>query len=404
MTNTNSLLRVFFTFLVAYVFTGCAALRETLASSTEVPTLERQMIRVSVGMTIVRQNELMANKMPISADATWPKLIADGISSEQKKHLTKIINMDPYYATVYFTDIIQRDRLGFDASVKNQKDGVKIAALLLQQKISPLTYEAANKLDAMYGKDPKNWPNILNEDSSLDDFLEFKNGKLKDIESVNGDVYYSLGEAIIALLPISLQKDLDLARIEFKQSVEDVAELESQKGLIEQQKSSNKSYDTQHLSILKVELKNAQQISDEKEQIYFTLLDSAAKALESELDIDDENYVKLAYNINIVSKEIARGSRQAYLSFALALRKIQANNMFANFGNELESLAFAKLYVPRELQKKYNERVLRVGKNALYFLPNLFMGTYYAHKQSSLASKYEDISEIIIDAYETKYK
>ncbi len=383
--------------VLPYLFTGCASLREALASSTEVPTLERQMLRVSVGMTIVRQNDLMANHMPISADAQWPSLIAKGISRERKVQLSKIINQDPYYATVRFTDMIQRDRLGFDASVKNKKDGVKIAALVLQQKISPLAYEAAHKLEAMYGADSKNWPKIFDADNSLDDFLSFKSGTLKTIESTSGDVYYSLGEAIISLLPISLQKDLLLAREELQESMEVVADLESQKGQLE---AKNKS--SERLKILKVELDSAKDLNDAKEKIYFTLLDSAATALASDLNIDDENYVKLAHNIYIVSQEIARGSRQAYVSFGLALRKMQTNNMLSNFDRELESLVFAKLYVPAQLQKKYNERVVRVGKNAVYFLPNLFMGTYYAYKQSSLASKYEDISKIIIEAYEAK--
>jgi len=383
-------LKILFSILIAYLFTGCASLKEILAASSEVPTLERQMLRVSVGMTIVRQNDLMSNHMPISADATWPVQISSDISREQKKHLTKIINTDPYYATVRFTDMIQRDRLGFDSSMKNSKDGAKFAALILQQKISPLAYEAANKLDAMYGPNKKNWPRIFDADNSLNNFLEFKTGKLKDIESSNSDVYYSLGDAVIALLPISLQKDLTLARNDMKDSMEVVADLESRKGELESE-------------LLNQQIKDAKSINEEKEKVYFSLLDSAADSLASDLNIDDENYIKLANNVYTISKEIHKGSTQAYISFGLALRKMQSNNMLSNFGAELESLAFAKLYVPAGLQKKYNKRVVRVGKNAVYFLPNLFMGTYYAFKQSVVASKYEDIAKIIIEAYEVKY-
>ncbi|MEA2092016.1 MAG: hypothetical protein U9O83_06595, partial [Campylobacterota bacterium] len=47
-------------------------------------------------------------------------------------------------------------------------------------------------------------------------------------------------------------------------------------------------------------------------------------------------------------------------------------------------------------------RVARLAKNAVYLLPNMLIGTYYANKQSSLAQKYENITNIILLAYETK--
>lgn len=93
--------------------------------------------------------------MPISADAQWSLQVTKDISRKQKKYLTKIINLDPYFSTIRFTDMIQRDRLGMDSSMKDKKDGAKFTALLLQQKITPLAYQAANKFDALYGSDPK---------------------------------------------------------------------------------------------------------------------------------------------------------------------------------------------------------------------------------------------------------
>lgn len=246
----------------------------------------------------------------------------------------------------------------------------------------------------------KNWPDMLDTGESLKNFLSFKSGKLKDIEVVDLDVYYSVGEAIISLMPINLQKDLTLARKDMKDSMYDVEDLEAQKADLEVDRNTSHKNE---IAILEVQISDAKKVYDEKEKIYFTLIDSSTTALESDMNIDDENYVKLANNIYLISSAIRIGSRQAYTSFGLALRKIQTNNMFSNFGAELESLAFAKLYVPAQLQEKYNNRVVRVTKGALYFLPNILMGTYYASTQISIASKYEDISKQIKEVYATKY-
>jgi len=151
----NTIKTVLFTSLIAIFINSCASLGKIVSSSAEVPTLERQMVRVGIGMSIVRQNDIMANHMPISADAQWSLQVTKDISRKQKKYLTKIINLDPYFSTIRFTDMIQRDRLGMDSSMKDKKDGAKFTALLLQQKITPLAYQAANKFDALYGSDPK---------------------------------------------------------------------------------------------------------------------------------------------------------------------------------------------------------------------------------------------------------
>jgi hypothetical protein len=404
--------RVFYLFIIlmtSLFISGCSTLKEGVASSMEVPTLEKQINRVSIGMTIVRENHLMLNKMPISSDTTWPKDVRADLDKEQKNKLSKLLMHDPYYATVRHTDIVQRDIIGFDKSMQNSGDGVKFAVLLLNRKVPPLALGAAHKLNIFYGDNPDNWPKIFENENSLKNFLEFKSGTLEDIEATKGDVYENLVDALISLVPVNQQKDLELSYSELQDAYDDVANLKSEEGElksdlesgIQDEPPSSTQVQEAHerLQVIDVELRDAELNADEKEKIYFTLLEQSIIALQSDINLDDENYVNLAKNINLVAQEVSSSSIDAYSSFGIALRKIQVNQVFANFPTELESLAKAKLFVPGKLQKKYNKRVARLVKNSVYFLPNVFMGTYYAYKQSRLAKKYIEFTDIIIDAY-----
>jgi hypothetical protein len=258
-----------------------------------------------------------------------------------------------------------------------------------------------------YGYEKENWPDVFNYNSSLSSFLDFRDGNFQDIDSPTDDIYESVGEALISLTPVNLQKDLTSARLEMLDAFNEVASYKSQIGMIETQLKDNKNrskhYELQQeLNLLETKSKEAESIADEKEAIYFALLDQAVVAIQSDIDLSDENYVKLARNINIVAKEVYNGSTEAYTSFTLALGNIASNNIMENLPRELESLAIAKAYVPLNLQSKYNQRIARLVKNSVYLLPNVFIGTYYASKQLALANKYENFTDIILIAYETK--
>ena len=379
--------RVFHLFVILFAslfISGCSTLKEGVASSMEVPTLEKQINRVSIGMTIVRENHLMLNKMPISSDTTWPKDVRADLDKEQKNKLSKLLMYDPYYATVRHTDIVQRDIIGFDKSMQNSSDGVKFAALILNRKVPPLALGATHKLNVFYGDNPENWPNIFGTENSLKDFLEFKSGTLEDIEAAKGDVYENLVDALISLVPVNQQKDLEVAHYELQDAYDGVANLKSEEGElksslesgIQDEPLSSAQVQEAHerLQVIDVELRVAELNADEKEKIYFTLLEQSVIALQSDINLDDENYVNLAKNINLVAQEVRSSSIEAYSSFGIALRKIQVNQVFANFPTELESLAKAKLFVPGKLQKKYNKRVARLVKKQRLLSSKCFHG------------------------------
>ncbi len=392
--------------IVAFTMSGCSTMMESVQSQMEVPTLENQANRVAIGMAIVRENNIMAFKMPISSDAYWPTLVAADINESEDRFIMNSLRNDPYYATVHYSDFIQRKRLGSSASMNMLGDFSNITSTVLNQSVKPLTKRAIQKIIILYGKNQSNWPNIYDFGSSLDNFIEFRDGNLKDIEAPKGDVYETIGEAVISLAPINMQKDLNVARINMLDEFEEVAAYKSQKAelqKVDDSKRVQEKLQTQReIAMIDTKIAEAESLANEKEIIYFQLLDQALIALESDINIDDENYVKLAKNINIVSSEIQVGATQAYASFGLAAANIASNDILRHFPYELESLAIAKARIPYRLQSKYDQRVARLIKNAVYLLPNILVGTYYASKQVSLAQKYENVTNIILLAHKIK--
>lgn len=418
------MIRITLTVVILFMMSGCSALQEGFASQMEVPTLENQANRVAVGMTIVRENNIMAFKLPISSDAKWPAKVSAELTSKEKQLMRNLLMDDPYFSTVHYTKAVQRKMLGSSTAMGSLGEYGNFAAQLLDQAVSPLTYKAIKKI-AIFYKNPnlkaksayrsnyryyqaikKNWPNIYEYDTSLKSFLDFKSGKMQEIDSPTGDVFDTIGAGIISLAPISLQKDLSKARISMLDGFQDVAELTLQKAQLESDIKVNKISQAakrrkyKELDTIKQQLYELESIADEKEDIYFNLLDQAIIALENDLNIDEESYVNLAKNINIVANEIQSSSTEAYTAFSLAIANIASSKILAKFPKELISLAVAKAYVPASLHSKYNIRMKRVATNALYLLPNAFIGAYYANKQSTLAEKYENFTNIIIIAAE----
>ena len=415
------------------VMTGCSSMQEIAASQMEVPTVEKQVNRVAIGVAIVRENNIMAKKFPISADSTWPKRVRAELTPKEKEKLRNLLLEDPYFSTVHYTEPIQRNKLG-SGYLMNQLGGYgQIAATLLNQTVSPLPYKAFYKLEIFYGDDPNDWPDIFDFTVSLSDFEDFPGGDLKiPHEALTSELYPTLGDALASLIPINLQKDVEAAREEMQDAgaqvlkiKRDIATIETSLKRDEAQKSAQKQkvniegieglpedyrplseQDIEELeeqkSVLEEQLKAAESVMEEKQSIYFELLDQAAEALQSDINLDDEAYVNLARNINLVAAEIDDSATEAYTTFGVAATQLTANQAIVNFGKELQTLALAKAAVPLNLQEKYNQRLLRLTKNVLLVIPNMMMGMYYAHKQAAIAQKYKEFTDIVVEAYNAK--
>ena len=87
----KSMLHVSVTVAILIGLSGCSALKETMASQMEVPTLEKQVNRVAIGMDIVRENHVMESKMKISGDTSWPQELACDLNAAQEKVLKQIL-------------------------------------------------------------------------------------------------------------------------------------------------------------------------------------------------------------------------------------------------------------------------------------------------------------------------
>lgn len=388
---------------------GCSVLKETLASQAEVPTLEKQVNRVAIGMDIVRLNHVMAMKLKISGDTTWPKLIAKDLNKTDEKALENILKKDPYYATIHYSEPIQRKMLGgsFLANQVNGAVGFDIGAIAgaVVDPISPLAYRAAQKAQVLYGNNPEQWPDLFSFEGGLKNFLDFQSGTLKMVEAGQSDAYETLSAALIALTPTNFQKDLTLAKSDLDKAQTAAAELEGEKSKLEGEvkKTPNNATSLEaQINNLEPKIEQANKTADEKEKVYFTMLDSAVTAMQADIKLTDEQ-VALARNVNIASKEIESGATEAYGAFGIAVTNIAAQPLLQNLPKELLSLAQTQARFP-QFADQIKTRIERLGKNAIYFLPNMGMGTYYAHKQSSLASKYEDITAVIVDAADAKIK
>lgn len=412
MKIAQSLVNITVVGLLGLTFTGCSSMKEMLQAVFEVKTVEKQGNRASVGMTIVRQNNIMLEDLEISGAAKWPKAIAADISDKDKSYINKILNQDAYYATKHLTFARQKRVLGGS-----------LGGVFGDLGVSALTYRAYKNMMVLFGENPIHWPNILASKIGFTDFLKFeedKDRKLVTVESGEGDLHKNIGEAVIALTPDSFQKQLNPLRESFADTVAVVETLNAEKGDLETQIKSNeielaKKADKRKdgftaltaAEITKIEadvevyepkIEAAELKAEEAEEAYFLKLDEAVEALKSDIKLNPEQ-VKLAQNVAIAADNVQNGSGQAGTMFAIAL--VNGISAFYNFDYELATLTI-NVNIPHNLHELYGKRQVRVLRNALFLFPNIAMGSFYAVKQASLASKYKEVAEVIVDAYDIK--
>jgi len=401
--SLKSVINVTVVALAAMTISGCSVMKSGAESAAEVPSLENQANRIVMGMGIIRTNTLIAN-MPISADALWPDELNDDLVFEDNKQIiSDALKDDPYVATHEYTDLYQKSQLG----------GI---AFLPAPKIGNLTYSVLNRAVILYGPDEENWPTFFDIETDLSTFHKFKDGKVKQVEATSSNVYPNVTDALITLMPTNYQKDLHESRIEMSDALFEVAELKAQKGKYETLIATNNKpvadeYGTipdvlsweeilelkQQVLELETSISQKELIADEKETIYMTLLEEATKVLESDIELDDEQ-VALANNILLVSSAIKTGALEAGAAFALSTSILAATNIVEDFPKEMVTLAFSRIYIPRDKAGLFDRRLKRLAKNALYSVPAIAIGTYYALKQAYLAEQYEGIAEIIVEA------
>lgn len=390
--------------LLLLALSGCVnSVKEGLSAMGEVPTVEAQANRVAVGMGVLRINHIIANDMPISADAKWPALMSKDISRDQYLVIDKAIETDPYFGTHQYSDPVQLSQLG----------GYFIP------KVSPLTYIALQKFAILYGDDVNNWPNIFRYSTQMDTFLEFENAdqhKPIYVEATTSDAFPNLFSAMISLMPVNYQKDLETSRDEMQEAFDKVAELkrerEELKNILETDKaarspnyegewqplSSDEKLEVQRqIAVLDEQIISSESEADDKQAINYQIIDSALEQLKGEINLSDQN-VRLAQNIKLAIQEIKHGAGEATVMFTLATTNIAARKVYENFPTELATLTASIAIMPPHKRDLMGERIDRLKNNIIYLLPSIGMGSYYATKQFRLANKYEDVVDVIIEA------
>lgn len=392
------------TFIVGLAtLSGCASVGETLIVALETPTVEAQANRVAVGTGMLRINHHIINNMPISADATWPAQMAAEMTEQQSKVINKALANDPWFATRHYSDPFQRQQLGG----------------YIAPGISPLTFVAYKKINVMYGDNPENWPNMLKYSSKLDQFLEFvdaQDKKPQRIEAVQATQYPNIYAAIVSIMPISYQKDLDTTNREMQDAFDQVAMLKKDKADIAKRLEDDKATKAkgykgelsplsasevtqfnEQIAVLDTQIKAAEEEADQKQKINFQVLDNAVEALKSDINLSAEN-VLLAQNLKLALDEVKSGASDAAVLYTLATSSLMARGSLQNFDKELAALAQSTFFVPVQQRHLMEQRVARLVENVVYLLPSIGMGTYYAYKQNALAGKYRSVVQIVLDA------
>ena len=394
-------------------FTGCSSMKEALQATFEVKTIEGQGQRAAVGMAIVRQNNIMLEDLEISGAAKWPEAIAADITPKEKAYINKIMSQDAFYATSHITFPYYKQKLGG-----------ALGGMFGNMGVSSLTYRAYKNMMVLFGDNPVMWPNVLTSKWGFTDFLKFEkdeNRKLVEVEAGEGNLFKNISDAVIALTPENFQKELTTMKEALADAIADVDSLNGQKGDLEAKikenevelsKAADKRKDgfvaltaaeigklNAEIDTFEPKIDAAEEKSDKAEEIYFTKLDAAVEALKSDMKLNDEQ-VKLAQKVTIATDNVQNGSGQAGTMFAIAL----TNGILALPTLQTEIQLSAGLYghIPLNLRPLYEKRQLRALRNTIFLFPNIALGTYYSIKQASLAGKYKDVSEVIVEAYNVK--
>lgn len=395
--NTRKWLFLLSMLVSIMMLNGCAATGETLVTLLETPTVEASANRSAVAASELRLNNQIINHMPISADADWPVALGKDATDEDEKNVSRALAQDPWFATRVYSDLPQRKLLGG----------------ALSPGLSPLTYDAYKKVSVLYGANLDNWPNIFKYTSDFDRFLEFADADSKQplpVEAKQAKLYPNIYNAIVGLLPVNFQKDLEVSHQEMLVAFAEVAGLKAEKSGLEQMlKQEAKDLDEddkkqidEQIAVLEVQIKEKETIADEKQDINFSLLDTAVERLKSDINLTPENWM-LAKKIDAALGTVKSGALETGTLYTLSMATLIGRNPMAHFDKELLSLAGAMALVPASKRHLMRKRIERLKDNLIYLFPSIGMGSYYAVKQYRLASKYGDVTDVLISAGNEKY-
>ncbi len=393
-------------------------LSESSSAMLEAPNFEHQLVRINTGVNFIRLTSDVMLEMPISEDAEWAdlcvrtmdkKMVVDTLALDDVKN-------DAYFSTVMITNLLlRRPVISMSPTIIRL---YYVASVIYKNKANSYVLdEAGEKIMGKDGKPKQNgnqnyhipdfneFPDVTNMDS----FVKFKKDpkvSLIEVEAKNGNSYANVAKAIIALLPDSLQDKAKESRAELLVAREEVASTKGEVALLETWLDDEKNAGNPEkadkeaaLEVAKKKNEMAEKAYDEKEEIYFSILEQGALQIEADFDASK---VLLAKKIDNLLSLADDGAINAGSLFAAAMVGIYRG--LGEYDKELKAILAAQaLTTLVGNQKQFLvERYKRMLVGTLMAIPNIAVGSYYLASGRGAISTYKDVVGAVLDGAEAQ--
>lgn len=370
------------------VFEGTS---ESTSALIEDPSFEAQLIRINVGVNLVRINTDILESMPVSQDSKWVDEVIALVTSKKRQEVFNMdeVKNDAYYSTAALTNAI----LGRRAMVMSPLT----VRLYLQASVIYKNSTNGNSKNKI--PDMNTFPDITDTKT----YVSFKaddSVALIDVEASTGNLFPNVEAAVISLLPEDLQEGVTSAKDDYDVAKENVGTSKSEVASIEAWLDDDANIDSDEkagksaeLEAAEVALTENETVMDEKENIYFELLASGAEAIENNFD---DSKIPLAKKLDSLLDAVDNNAFGAVSMFTSATAGLTRG--MGMLDKELKAILLAQgLTNLVGNQKQYiAERYTRMMIGSLLALPNITLGSYYAVSQSSKIGKYQDIVAAVL--------
>jgi hypothetical protein len=302
----------------------------------------------------------------------------------------KAVRNDPYYSTVAITNALMR-RPSLPMSPLNAR---------LFYIASKIYKNETNGYKNYHLPDMNQFPDITDTKSYVT-FKYDKNVDLIDVEATTGNLYDNVEEAVLSLVPDDLQESILNAKSEFKEqlniSLEAQAEYKSIEVWLEDDKNKTnpkRAQKQKELEVAKANAKKEEKLTDEKQDIYYKLIEEAATAIENNFDPSKVTLAKKIDKLLDIVDNNAVGALSMFTAGGAGLLR-----GLGVLDKEITAMTQAQALTTLIGKQKafIAQRLERLGKGALLALPNIFIGGYYAGKQLSLVRQYKKIVGAVLD-------
>lgn len=365
---------------------------ESTSAMIEDPTFEGQLVRINVGINLVRINTDIIQNMPVSADSEWVDKVIEPVNYTTVNNMDAVKN-DAYYSTVGITNYLM---------------GKSIAV-----RLSPLAARLYWQAATIYKNPTNGYPeysipdmNMFPDVTDTKTYTSFKAAEegekiaLIDVEAASGNLYKNVEEAVISLLPEDMIENVIMAKNEYREAIRVVGEQKSNIAEIEawldddaNEDSKDRAVKEEELAALEAELTEKEAAETAQEEKYFALLATGAEAVEANYD---PAKIPLAKKLDALLDAVDGNAFGAISMFTSATAGLTRG--MGVIDKELKAISDAQFLSSLVGNQKefIGERYERMAVGTLLAIPNIGIGMYYAGSQSSSVGKYQDIVAAVL--------